>query len=341
MRVDRAVGFPRGHAADDVADGERAGTVPLGLAQGAQCVRGLAGLRDGDRQRPAVDERLPIAILRAVVHVDGNPGELLNQELADQTGMPGRAAAQDQDAIDRPERGGVQMHLFEEHPARLRRGSAEHGLADRPRLLVDFLQHEMRVARLLRHHRIPGDVSRRLGDRPAAEVRKHDACPRHNRDLAIVQEGHVARVFEKRRRVGGHEGFAVAKANDDRRSVPHGNDRVGIVGGNQHQGEETTHVPEGPAHRGRQPVAPTLLLHQMGDDLSVGLGDEAMALRLEVVLQLEVVLDDAVVDDDNAAVAVGVRMRVFLGRTAVSRPPRVADAELAVDRIPREHVVQS
>ena len=36
-----------------------------------------------------------------------------------------------------------------------------------------------------------------------------------------------------------------------------------------------------------------------------------------------------------------VRMRVFLGRTAVSRPPRVADAELAVDRIPREHVVQS
>ena len=47
------------------------------------------------------------------------------------------------------------------------------------------------------------------------------------------------------------------------------------------------------------------------------------------LLQLEVVLDDAVVDDDDAAGAVAVRVRVLLGRPAVRRPARVADAVLA------------
>ena len=61
---------------------------------------------------------------------------------------------------------------------------------------------------------------------------------------------------------------------------------------------------------------------------------------VELALQLEVVLDDAVVDDDDPAVAVAVRMRVLLGRPAVRRPARVADAELALDRILRQHVVQ-
>src|SRR5579863_2045470 len=79
----------------------------------------------------------------------------------------------------------------------------------------------------------------------------------------------------------------------------------------------------------------------MRHDLRVRLGDEAMPFRLQLALQLEVVLDDAVVHDDNAAVAVGVRMRIFLGRTPVRRPPRVPDAKLAVDRIPREYVLES
>ena len=51
------------------------------------------------------------------------------------------------------------------------------------------------------------------------------------------------------------------------------------------------------------------------------------------LLQIEVVLDDAVVHDDDAAGAVAVRMRVLLGRPAVRRPARVADAVETVDRI--------
>ena len=50
VRVDRAVGLARRHAADDVADGDAAGALPLRLAQRGERVGRLAGLRDDDRQ---------------------------------------------------------------------------------------------------------------------------------------------------------------------------------------------------------------------------------------------------------------------------------------------------
>ena len=65
-----------------------------------------------------------------------------------------------------------------------------------------------------------------------------------------------------------------------------------------------------------------------------------MALLLELALQLEVVLDDAVVDDDDAARAVAMRMRVLFGRPAVRRPARVAEAVLAVHRIRGEDLLE-
>ena len=54
---------------------------------------------------------------------------------------------------------------------------------------------------------------------------------------------------------------------------------------------------------------------------------------LELALQIEVVLDDAVVDDDDAAGAVAVRMRVLFGRAAVRGPAGVPDAVVAVERL--------
>ena len=84
-----------------------------------------------------------------------------------------------------------------------------------------------------------------------------------------------------------------------------------------------------------RPSSLHLALDQVRDDLGVGLGLELVALRLQLLLQLEVVLDDAVVHDDDAAGAVAVRMRVFLGGAAVRGPARVADAVEPVDRLAR------
>ena len=73
---------------------------------------------------------------------------------------------------------------------------------------------------------------------------------------------------------------------------------------------------------------------EVDDGLGVGVGLEHVALggRARACSSLEV-LDDAVVDDRD--LVVHVRMRVALGRAAVRRPARVADAGVALQRLAR------
>ena len=103
------------------------------------------------------------------------PRQLLDHELADQAGVPRRAAGEDRDALDGRELRVGDLHLLEEHLARVLRDAAEDRLARRGRLLEDLLEHEVLVAGLLRHDRIPEHALRRLRDRPAEEVGELDA----------------------------------------------------------------------------------------------------------------------------------------------------------------------
>jgi hypothetical protein len=130
------------------------------------------------------------------------------------------------------------------HPAlRLRKtrllGEWPHGLAGRPRLLVNFLEHEMGIAGLFSHDRIPGNVVRRLLDLTALEIRERHAGPLDDGHLAIVEEHDVARMAENGRDIGRHEEFILAEPDDDRRAIPDGNDRVRIFRGNHNQREQS------------------------------------------------------------------------------------------------------
>ena len=84
------------------------------------------------------------------------------------------------------------------------------------------------------------------------------------------------------------------------------------------------------------------LVQVVGDEmqhrLGVGLGLEHVALGGQRVAQLLEVLDDAVVHDGDALVH--VRMGVALGRAAVRRPARVADAGAPLQRLVGEPQLQ-
>ena len=71
-------------------------------------------------------------------------------------------------------------------------------------------------------------------------------------------------------------------------------------------------------------------LDEMHDHLGVGARRENVARLLELPPQPRVVLDDAVVDDGQGPRAVGVRVRVGVGRRTVGRPARVADADVCL-----------
>ena len=63
----------------------------LGLAQGRQRVGRLAGLADGDDDRAFFDDRVAIAELAGVLDLGGDLGQVLEEVLADQPRVPGRA----------------------------------------------------------------------------------------------------------------------------------------------------------------------------------------------------------------------------------------------------------
>src|SRR5262245_43185657 len=76
-----------------------------------------------------------------------------------------------------------------------------------------------------------------------------------------------------------------------------------------------------------------MLLHQVCDDLGVGLGRELVALFDELLLQGKVVLNDAVVHDDDPSGAIAVRVSVLLRRTTMCGPPGMPYAIRALERL--------
>ena len=144
--------------------------------------------------------------------------------------MPGRSAGEDRDPVHGRELRIADLHLFEEHFPRVLRDAPENRLACGGRLLEDLLEHEMLVARLLGHDRIPEDALRRLGNRAAEEVGELDAGPRDDGHLLVAEEHDVARMHQDRGDVRGDEEFPVAEPDDDGRAITDRDDFAGIVG---------------------------------------------------------------------------------------------------------------
>ena len=69
-----------------------------------------------------------------------------------------------------------------------------------------------------------------------------------------------------------------------------------------------------------------ILADEVGEDLGVSLRDEFVAFGEEPFFELLMVFDHAVVDERDFAGLVEMRVRVLVGRRAVSRPAGMADA---------------
>ena len=133
VRVDGAFGLSRGHAADDVADRRCCGRPCACASRSAasvsavspDCVMTTASV-------VASTIGVAVAILRAVIDLDRQPGQLLDQELADQRGMPRGAARQDRRPCRRSRSvASVMLDLLEEHAAAVERHAAEQRFARR------------------------------------------------------------------------------------------------------------------------------------------------------------------------------------------------------------------
>ena len=233
------------------------------------------------------------------------------------------------------------LHLLEEDLAGVLRDAAEDRLARGGRLLEDLLEHEVLVAGLLRHDRIPQHALRRLGDRPAEEVGERRRRCAVMTAISSSPRNTTSRVWL---RIAGMSD-ATKNSPSPRPTTIGGPLRtVTIFSGSSAEISTSANRPRISSSARRTAFSrPSSFISRSTRCATISVSVSVTNLwpcALQLLLQIEVVLDDAVVDDDDLAGAVAVRMGVLLGRPAVRRPARVADAVVAGDRIERDDVLE-
>ena len=133
-----------------------------------QRVGGLAGLRDRDHQRAAVQHRVAVAEFAGQLHLDGQPRPVLDRVLGQQPGVIRGAAGHHEHLVDLAQFLIGQPLLVEHDPAVDE--VPEQGVGHRGGLLGDLLEHEVLVAALFGGGQVPVDMK-------LAEPRRRSSLP--------------------------------------------------------------------------------------------------------------------------------------------------------------------
>ena len=197
----------------------------------------------------------------------------------------------------------------------------------------------MLVAALFRHDGIPQNVGDLAFYGTSVEIGQVHAVAGEDGHVPVGQEEHVACIAQDGGYVGSDKILTVPQAHHYRRPGARGHDLVGIFPRDDAQREHAGHLFHSIAH-GAFEIAVEVFLHQMRDDLRVGLGDEFVPFRDQLLLQGQVILDDAVMHYDDIAVAIAMRMGILFRGPAVGRPARVADAVGAFHRVQPQNLFE-
>jgi len=130
--------------------------------------------------------------------------------------------------------------------------------------------------------------------------------------------------------IGGNQILALTEADHQRRSVAEGNNHLGLGQMNRHHRILSLEA----GQHGKDTLSERTLLatEELGDKLGVGIGLQLDTHFEEFPAQAAIVFDDAIVNHRHLTAAVGLRVGVGLGGRTMGRPPRMTDADRAVQR---------
>ena len=208
-------------------------------------------------------------------------------------------------------------------------------VADDLGLLVDLLGHEVAKISLVDEKGRSRRSEHGPLDLAAFAIADLDAGAREHHRVTILEIGNHVGKRREGDRVGTEVHFAVTVPDRERRALARADEEIVLAREQKGERERTAQPRQRSRHGFRRRAA---VLHlprdQMGDHLGIGIGAERRARFLQLLAELAEILDDAVVDDGEALGS--MRVRVMFGRSTVSRPARVADADRAGERLARE-----
>ena len=205
-------------------------------------------------------------------------------------------------------------------------------------LLVDFLEHEVTEAALVRHVvRAAQERGSPLHPRSCLVI-ELDSEGGEQRHLPVFHRKDRAREASQGRGVTGAEEFPFPQANQQRRCFAGHHQGTRERSPNHRQGvgpmqprQNRLHSLKQELGRGGVPQglqAIELLAQQMGNDLGVRVRAEDHTLGLELLTQASVVLDDPVLHHGQTTGTIEVGVGIAFFRLAVGRPTGVANAAL-------------
>jgi len=203
-------------------------------------------------------------------------------------------------------------------------GDAFKRVGDSPRLLEDFLLHEMAIGAEFCGAGVGMHGAHLALHLPAVAIDDPAALQLQVDHVAIFQVDDLVGRAGQRHRVRSEEVLALADADDQGRTLTRTDHAMRLVAAECGDGIGAGQALDGQLH-GLEQVATVEVIDQVGDDFGVGLAFENVAGGLQFAAQFVMVFDDAVVHQRNAP-ARKMRVRIVRGRRAVGRPARVGDA---------------
>ena len=201
------------------------------------------------------------------------------------------------------------------------------GVPDGLGLIVDFFDHEVRVAALLRRaetSQVTWKTSRFSGV-PGQRGQRH-AFRRDAGKVAVFQHQHVPGVAHDGGNVRREKVLPFAKANNQRRRGLRCINRIGFLARHHadriRPGDFRQRRPHGvfQASGGCE-----MRLDQMHQHFGIRIAGEHMPGVHQPLLESDIVFNNAVVDQRDASGAVEMRVGIDIVRTSVGRPARVGN----------------
>ena len=239
--------------------------------------------------------------------------------------MHGRAAAHQMHRTD------AAQHLIGELRDAQVRHAVLHAGTDRSRdgrrLLVDLLEHEVRVAALFGCLHIPVRRQHRALHRLGKFIVEADALGRAHGHVALFQHAVATGILEQGRDIRRYEVFALAPAHDERAFALDCKDGVRAVPEQHSQRIAAPHLGQCFLQR-PQRVAGVAAVDELDQHLGVGFALKGIAFGNQTFLEDAVIFNDAVVHDAHPRG--GMRVAVHVAGLTVGSPPGVPNAAEAL-----------